>query len=231
MSRKSGKLSRVGVLAHHPLILGDFERRLSRRGYEVLTKRLESMVAQAVARISLPEAPIYVVDACGPDSFNAALVRRIVARHPGSKVLVSAERFSESRAYPLLRLGVRGLLSYAEIPRRLTEAVQKVASGGLWVSRELLSGFLDAVLPDVSERGQLRSRSELSLREWEVFEALLQNRSNKQIAARLCISERTTKFHVANLLRKFGVRRREQLVLQWLQSGGGSVSGPMAVNA
>lgn len=210
----------VCVVAHHPLILAEFEQRLSRSGYKVQAKRLDSVIVQAVARMSLPDAPTYVVDASAPDSFNAALVRRILARAPGSRLLVSAHRFTETQAFPLLRLGVRGLLPYASIPRQLAQAVQKVAAGGLWVSRELLSRFLDTVIPDPSERGRFRSRNDLSRREWEVFEALLQNQSNKQIAAWLCISERTTKFHVANLLRKFGVRRRDELVLQWLQGGG-----------
>ena len=208
------------MLAHHPLILGDFGRRLARCGYQVHGKRLDSMVVQAAARIAVPEAPVYLVDACGPDPFNVALVRRVLTKSPGSRLLVSAERFTESSAFPLLRLGVRGLLSYPEIPNRLAEAVQKVASGGLWVSRELLSAFFETVVPDFSDRRRFRSRSDLSRREWEVFEALLQDQSNKQIASRLCISERTTKFHVANLLRKFGVRRRDELVRQWLQGGG-----------
>ena len=214
-------LVRVGVLAHHPLILAELERRLARYGYEVQPKRLESVIVAGRRAHVAARCPIYVVDASGPDPFNSALVRRILVRNPGSRLLVSAERFTETKAFPLLRQGVRGLLPYADIPRRLTQAVQKVAAGGLWVSRELLSSFFDTFIPDVSERGRFRSRSDLSRREWEVFEALLENQSNKQVAARLCISERTAKFHVTNLLRKFGVRRRDELVFQWLQGGGG----------
>jgi len=57
----------------------------------------------------------------------------------------------------------------------------------------------------------------MSGREREVLEALLDNQSNKEIAAKLHISERTVKFHVSNLLGKFGFERRQELILNCLQ--------------
>jgi DNA-binding CsgD family transcriptional regulator len=46
-----------------------------------------------------------------------------------------------------------------------------------------------------------------------VLSGLLENLANKEVADRLHISERTVKFHVSNLLAKFGVRRRADLIL------------------
>ncbi len=45
------------------------------------------------------------------------------------------------------------------------------------------------------------------------MDSLLENLSNKEIAAKLNMSERTAKFHVSNLLAKYGVRRRADLIL------------------
>jgi DNA-binding CsgD family transcriptional regulator len=53
-----------------------------------------------------------------------------------------------------------------------------------------------------------------------VLEALLENLSNKEIADRLHISERTAKFHVSNLLAKFRLRRRQDLILHCLGQAG-----------
>ena len=50
-----------------------------------------------------------------------------------------------------------------------------------------------------------------------MLDALLQNQSNKEIATLLNISERTVKFHVSNLLAKFAVQRRADLILLSLQ--------------
>jgi hypothetical protein len=53
-----------------------------------------------------------------------------------------------------------------------------------------------------------------------VLEAVLDNLSNKEIARRLHMSERTAKFHVSNLLVKHGVRRRADLLFCALKSAG-----------
>src|SRR4029077_5382932 len=61
------------------------------------------------------------------------------------------------------------------------------------------------------------SVANLSRREQEVLDSLLENLSNKEIASKLNIAERTVKFHVSNLLNKFGVRRRADLILLTFQ--------------
>jgi DNA-binding CsgD family transcriptional regulator len=57
----------------------------------------------------------------------------------------------------------------------------------------------------------------LSRREREVLDLLLENLSNKEIAGRLFVAERTVKFHVSNLLSKFRVARRSELIMHWMQ--------------
>ncbi len=63
----------------------------------------------------------------------------------------------------------------------------------------------------------LDCEANISRREREVLDLLLANLSNKEIAARLFISERTVKFHVSNLLSKFNVQRRADLIVLWMQ--------------
>jgi len=60
---------------------------------------------------------------------------------------------------------------------------------------------------------KIESQAQLSRREREVLDCLLENVSNKEIANKLNISERTVKFHVSKLLSKYGVRRRADLIL------------------
>jgi DNA-binding NarL/FixJ family response regulator len=73
---------------------------------------------------------------------------------------------------------------------------------------------VDSILSSThGRRLRVDSPSELSRREQEVLSSLLENLANKEVAERLHISERTVKFHVSNLLAKFGVRRRADLIL------------------
>jgi DNA-binding CsgD family transcriptional regulator len=73
---------------------------------------------------------------------------------------------------------------------------------------------VDSILTDQHRRRlKPEGQASLSRREREVLDSLLENVSNKEIAAKLNISERTVKFHVSKLLNKFGVRRRADLIL------------------
>ena len=53
----------------------------------------------------------------------------------------------------------------------------------------------------------------LTSREAEVFSKLMQNLSNKEIAEHLHVSERTIKFHISALLKKFGKKNRTELIV------------------
>jgi len=148
-----------------------------------------------------------------------AIVSAIAGRSPGARILVVGEGFREAIAFPLLRLGVKGLLQYSEMPAQLSQAVGLVAAGGFWVPRALLSAFLDTIRNSAPSRLPSALSRDLTGREKEVLEGLLQNLLNKEIAKKLQISERTAKFHVSNLLAKFGVQRRADLILLSTASG------------
>jgi DNA-binding NarL/FixJ family response regulator len=199
------------------MVAAELARLLAKGPYDVECVRREATASTATPRNAdhaIP--PLYVVDACGPIQQDLAVVRQLREESPEARVLVIGESFGPPSAIPFLRLGVKGLLSYGEVRRRFAEAVGQVVHGRLWVSRDLVSAFVESVtqaaprgLPDVA-RG-------FSRREQEVLRGVLENRSNKEIGLELHISERTAKFHVANLLRKVGVRRRSDLVVQWAQ--------------
>lgn len=218
--RKGSSLRRVSVclLARHPLALGEFQRLLSRTSFRLQARRLVSSLAPDLRHLSVPRARLYVADADAPHPATEALVAGILDRSPRARPLVVAERFSEANAFPLLRLGAKGLLTYAEVHQQLPRALEAVAAGGFWVPRSLLSRFVDSMRTTLRGRRLLSSAAELSRREQEVLDALLENLSNKEIASKLHISERTAKFHVSNLLAKFRVRRRADLILLCLQA-------------
>ena len=172
----------------------------------------------------MPKASVYVVEAHPQLPVTEAVVSGIHARQPAGRVLVLAEGFSDPSAFALLRLGAKGLVNYAEVTRTLPQALQTVVDGGLWVGRALLSRFVDSALCTVPLRVYATGFEGLTRRERQVLEAVLDNLSNKEIARRLHMSERTAKFHVSNLLVKHGVRRRADLLFCALKNAG--QSGP-----
>jgi DNA-binding NarL/FixJ family response regulator len=199
-------------------VLADFERLLSPAGFRVQARQLEPGFARGGKRFSLPRTPLYVIDAHPSRQAAEVVMGRVLSRAPHSRQVVVAQKFTEANAFPLLRLGAKGLLTYAEAAGQLPATVRAVAEGGFWVPRRLLSRFVDSVLNVMRSRGMPKGPADLSPRQREVLDALLENLSNKQIASRLFISERTAKFHVSHLLAKFGVRRRADLILLHYQN-------------
>jgi DNA-binding NarL/FixJ family response regulator len=205
------------LLSPHALVLSEFERILSHSGFALQSQRLETNLAPDLRRLEVGPATAYVVDAHLPRPATDALLAAILERFPNARLLVVGEKFTEANAFPLLLQGVKGLLSYGEAREQLGRALQAVAMGGFWVPRSLLSQFVDSMLTTMRDRHLVTGPTDLSGRQREVLDALLENLSNKEIASRLNISERTVKFHVSNLLSKFGVQRRHDLILQCLQ--------------
>ena len=203
----------VCLLSPHPFVLENLRSLLPRAKFEVQSERVEYLPGQGSALPGLPEAEIFVLDANGPLRAVVALISRVKSEQPGARVVVVSDEMSEDGAFPLMRLGIRGLLRYADAATQLAAAVQSVQEGGYWVPRLLLSRFVFGILdqPRLPVPGEARR---LSPRERQVHEALLENLSNKEIASRLNLSERTVKFHVSNVLAKHRVRRRADLILQ-----------------
>lgn len=208
----------VCLFSFHPLLLSEFERLLSGENEaRVLDRRVEhNQVPDAT--LPVPRASVYVIESHSHRPVTEAYVAAILERVPRGRVVVIAEKLSETAAFPLLRQGVKGLLRYSEVATYLPRTLAEVAAGGFWVPRALLSTFVDSTLETVRRPRPAPPGVRMSRREQEVVELLMQNLSNKEIGSKLHMSERTAKFHVSNLLAKYGVHRRADLILLFVQA-------------
>lgn len=126
-------------------------------------------------------------------------------------VLVLVE--SESQATAWLARGARGVLLRDSEPEMLTAAIRALARGLVVIAPELT---LEPQSSDLEAEPPLEPLTE---RELEVLQLLALGLSNKAIARRLEISERTAKFHVASILSKLGVHSRTEAVVRAARLG------------
>jgi two-component system, NarL family, response regulator DevR len=194
-------------------VLAELCRLLEDGSFQTRSHRLEPSSMSELDRLTVAPASAHVVEANARNRATKVIVEEILSRRPDARLLVVAERFDDADAFPLLRLGAKGLVRYVELPRHFVTAVREVASGGFWVPRTLLSRFVDTTLSALRRPKLVSARAHMSRREREVHQFLMENLSNKEIAGRLHMSERTVKFHVSNLLGKHGVKRRSDLIL------------------
>lgn len=134
-----------------------------------------------------------------------AYLARTAPPYPAPAPVPTLALFSgrEEEVIRLLQRGYRGYLGPDDPLSRLKLALEALRRGEIWASRELLTRTVEILaLPQLTGREQ------------EVLELLAEGLSNRIIAGRLGISERTVKAHVSNLFDKHGIRNRTELVLQ-----------------
>lgn len=155
-----------------------------------------------------PGVHIVVIDISSVAEWPEVVSKWTKARH--RTLLVTTESWgSGSAALRALHLGVRGIVQVStDFSQQLAEAISSVMKGQLFASEEILDEFYYG-----SRRIRPYSTTpNLSFREEQVIDLLTKGFSNRRIGSVLGISERTAKFHVCNLLRKFQVRTRRELV-------------------
>lgn len=206
----------VCLVSPHPLVLDELKAAFPRKGFKVDVFRIDERPSLEPEKLKLPDAQVYALDGQGGGRIVERLATAVLQQRQSSAVLVLESEFGDEVAFPLLRAGAKGLLRYADVKEQLGRAARALAGGGYWVPRALLAKFVDVLLKGggASAHGQ---PEELSPRERQVMEALLENLANKEIAARLNISERTVKFHVSSILSKYKVQRRADLILRFYQ--------------
>ncbi|HEU5404320.1 MAG TPA: response regulator transcription factor [Terriglobales bacterium] len=215
MIRSSSTKKRVTVcvIAAHPMVLAQLQRILNAAPLYVDAQKLTVVAADSV---QVPKATVYMLDAASCLEGPVTHVAQLLQQEPGANVLVLGERFDDATAFELLNLGVKGLVTHENMAQQLPRALETISSGGLWVWRKVLSKFVDALVgasrtQDTVHQPDVR----MSQRERQIANGLLKNLTNKEIANELNISERTVKFHVSNLLSKFKVQRRSDLLVLW----------------
>ena len=206
---------RLLLFCKHPLARERFKTLLLRCGFEVVAvpELAVSGAAGTTRHVSLA-----IIDASESQA-TRALVHALHKERPQLPLLVLLPEIKDHSAFPLLRLGVKGVLPYDQLPE-LPKAAAEVAAGLYFAPRDLLSRFLASVLPELHNGEALDVQVAISPRERQVLDLVLQNLSNKEIASKLFVSERTVKFHVSNLLSKFQVQRRTDLIVLWMQHPG-----------
>jgi two-component system, NarL family, response regulator YdfI len=115
-----------------------------------------------------------------------------------------------------LRAGIRGILPPDLTTSQVAAALQTVAQDLIVLHPAEAPVRNNAPLNDLEVSELVEP---LTAREREVLQMLAQGRGNKQIAARLNISEHTVKFHVASILGKLGASTRTEAVSLALRRG------------
>jgi len=187
-------------------------------GIEVVGEAVNGV--QAIKIIDDLKPDVVLLDTSLPeiDAIDTLLPAR--QKSPNSKAVMLAQDADETVIFEYLKAGAKGYLSKHSAASDLVKCIKAVHRGELWVERKLMSRYFDHEGLANPNRGNPRgNREQLTPREHEVLGLLATGSTNKEIARKLFISEKTVKCHVNSIFKKLNVTRRLQAVLYAIGKG------------
>ncbi len=161
-------------------------------------------------RLDLLGAPpeIVLMDIELPGMDGIAATAYLKADHPSIEVLMLTVFEDEERIFAAVKAGASGYLLKDASAGRIVGAVLEVARGGAPVSPLVAKKLLGYVRGDDSESDDLN----ITTREREVLDLIVEGLIEEAIADRLCISPHTVRGHIKNLYEKLQVHSRAEVV-------------------
>jgi DNA-binding NarL/FixJ family response regulator len=166
-------------------------------------------VTEALALPHLEEIDVVLLDYdLGHEQGTQFLERARNSGFPGRILMVTAG-MSDGVMLRALESGCSGIFLKHSPPSRLVEAIRKVVAGEVWLDPAVTRSIIAAATGNATAPSRAQG---LTQREQAVLKGVFEGLTNKEIGARLAISESSVKAVLQQLFEKTGVRTRSQLV-------------------
>ena len=188
----------------------------------------ESSAAALEALRTSGKVDLALVDVRMPDLDGLELLRAIKGEWAEMPVIMLSTYENAPYVKRALADGAAGYLLKDATPEDLSQAINVAmsGSGNVLSPRVIQNLFEDQEASNAAANGR-RSEYSLTQREHDILALLAEGRSNREIAGRLYLSEKTVKAHLAAIFRKLGVTNRTQAAMMAVQMGVGPVPGAL----
>ncbi len=185
-------------------------------GRGTLIRRV-SLLAEAEGTLAGRRPDVMLLDLSLDDLSGPAGIAGLLSFSPATRVIALSHQPNDDEGIAALRAGARGYCNAYIDPRLLAKAVTTVQNGEAWVGRRLTDRLVALVGQPIAAQVDtdygLDVLDALTTREQEIALHIGSGSSNKAIAQRLGITERTVKAHLGSVFAKLGVQDRLQLAL------------------
>jgi DNA-binding NarL/FixJ family response regulator len=172
-----------------------------------------------VAQVKALKPDVLLLDLEMPQMDGVEALRRIHETAVDTRVLVFTAYDSDERILSAVQAGAQGYLLKGAPRDQIFDAIRVVHAGGSLLQPAVASKLLKQVQSGKDRAVAAEREDALTPREAEVLRLLAQGMANKQIAAKLGISERTVKFHVSAIFGKLDAANRTEAVTIAAQRG------------
>jgi DNA-binding NarL/FixJ family response regulator len=206
------------VVDDHPMWRDGVARDLAARGFDVVATADGVGSAERIARAVTPD--VVLMDLQLGDGTGVEATRAVLARSPGTRVLVLSASGEQADVLDAVKAGASGYLVKSASAEDLERAVRATAAGQAVFTPGLAGLVLGEYRRMSSEpAGADGPGPTLTERETEVLRYVAKGMSAKQVAAKLVISHRTVENHVQSTLRKLQLANRVELTRYAIEHG------------
>ena len=221
MLPQQDRLIRILMIDDHALLRTGLRMIIESRTGMIVVGEAENR-RESLAAIAHEIPDIILLDLDLGDENGLDLLPDLLAAVPDARIiLLTGLRDIEVQRRAIL-LGAMGLVSKQKAADTVIRAIEKVYAGEVWLDRTMIASILnDRVSTSVApeQNAEAQRIAKLTEREREVIQLIGEGIKNRQIAARLYISEATVRHHLTSVFAKLGVTDRFELVIYAFQYG------------
>ena len=194
---------RVAIVDDHPIVTDGVVANLSASAeIEIVATGTTADDALTIAKVHAPDVLILDLELGRKSGLDA--IPGVKAASPNTRLVIFSAYAGEERVATAFERGADSYVLKGTSSDELVAVVRAVAAGGTLIPPEIAAQLSRAV--------RQPRRDRLTERERETLALLAEGLSNRAIAERLGITERTVKFHVAEILARLGASNRAQAV-------------------
>lgn len=207
-----GQSIRVMIADDHEFVRLGLRAVLEESGIEIVGECKDGV--EAVQNATRVKPDILLLDLRMPEMGGVEACKLIHQAAPDIKIVVLTSFSDDDEVFGALSAGAVAYLMKDISPDNLVRTVKGVAAGQTVLDAAIAQRVLDGPRPTMEPQLDL-----LSPREHEVLQLMAQGLTNRQIAARLWISEPTVKTHVSHILAKLEQPDRTQAIVHAMRHG------------
>jgi DNA-binding NarL/FixJ family response regulator len=197
---------RVFLLDDHEVVRAGLRELLQADGDIEVVGESGSAV-EAAHRIPAVRPDVAVLDARLPDGSGIDVCREIRSVDPTIKGLILTSYEDDEALFAAIMAGAAGYVLKQIRGTDLVDAIRRVAAGQSMIDPAVTQRVLERIRHGVEEPAELKSLTE---QERRILVHVAEGLTNREIAAKMFLAEKTVKNYVSSLLAKLGLERRTQ---------------------
>lgn len=176
---------------------------------------------ETIDKVMTLKPNVVLMDLNLPDKSGIELTKELTENAPEANVLLFATNSDQGHISKIIKAGALGYILKDVDNTTLYEAIKAVAHGDAYIQPCLLTKLINEFREILSDEKTIKPPTELGLtqREIEIVSYIACGQSNKDIARKLFISEKTVKNHVSSILKKMELGDRTQVAVYAYKKG------------